>query len=350
MILTCQQGTTRRTMSSPLGRSPLSFSALLPLAVMFLRTASDNAPRTTATLFVWLVVSTGDARRLAGRLGASIGVWMEAVCERSAKRGSSGLVSGTAPVVVTDRSKTRVGHDDFAIFLEALCRVGCRRFGRAICGRTALMTYAGPFADSLTPSNVNASPPLAGCLAFDRSQLPSVGRSRSLVRSLSGGRLPGSSVFIGLQPRFTASMLRRPGYASTPFTTPGLRSVASVRSSFVAKPPLCAFPALGRYDPATAASAPLRLPSLPRSPGGVVPPGYVIRRPSRPPRSGIYAVWRPSGPEQPRRTSCASPRRPADSPCPMPDPAWAASCRWEWRTSCPPLRRTLTHAPVQYLG
>ena len=58
-------------------------------------------------------------------------------------------------------------------------------------------------------------------------------------------------VLIGILPRFAAPTLRHPGYVPAPLTTPGLRSGTPVRSSFVAEPPHCAFPAFGRSDPAT---------------------------------------------------------------------------------------------------
>jgi len=61
--------------------------------------------------------------------------------------------------------------------------------------------------------------------------------------------------FIGILPRFPARRFRLRAENAAPLTTPGLRSVAPVRSAFVAKPPHVAFPSLGRCAPANAASA-----------------------------------------------------------------------------------------------
>ena len=76
-------------------------------------------------------------------------------------------------------------------------------------------------------------------------------------------------------------------------TTPGLRSVAPVRSPFLV-PRHCAFPTLGRYDPPSAASALLvpRSPSVPPMAGGILPPGLVMRRHPCRRRSAIYPARR----------------------------------------------------------
>ena len=75
-------------------------------------------------------------------------------------------------------------------------------------------------------------------------------RIRCPPPSKSGIGHPALSVFIGILPRFVGRALRHPAYAISLLSTPGRRSGALVRSPFLV-PRHCAFPTLGRYDPAT---------------------------------------------------------------------------------------------------
>ncbi len=100
------------------------------------------------------------------------------------------------------------------------------------CGRTALLTYRGPFADSLSPRNVNACRRLA---------------SRLVIHRL---RCPTANAFAQLRSR-------RPVSAD----------VTTVRTAFVAEPPHSAFPALPSLRPGGSGVGVASLAFLARSAG-----------------------------------------------------------------------------------
>ncbi len=234
--------------------------------------------------------------------------------------------------------------------LACLASPTCERY-REIqgvnCGRTALSTYCDRWLVLLVfaalidwrivrrlarvSQNVNACRRLASLLVIHRS------RKRVAASCLPSYRHP----CLGSLRRCSAIH----GYTSASFTTPGLRSVTPVRTSFVAKPPHFAFPTLGRSDLAGPASASLRWPSLTDPPRGILPPGFVMRRHPCRRRSAIYprlAASRRNSPDALRVRRFAPVRF-------MLDPVRAASCHRVWRTSCPPIRKATLRWPVETL-
>lgn len=155
------------------------------------------------------------------------------------------------------------------------------------------MTYRGPFVPHFPRRTSTLRRRLASLLAIHRyaGLAATASRPASLAYSLSGAAHPCFARLIGIVPRFTARRLRHRAYVARSLTTPGLRSGSPVRSPLLV-PRHCAFPALGRYDPADRASASLRWPSVPDPPGGILPPGLVMRRHPCRRRSAIYPAWR----------------------------------------------------------
>jgi len=163
---------------------------------------------------------------------------------------------------------------------------------RSYCGRTALLTNRWPFVPHFPIGTSTLRRRLEGqpeCL------VPSLRRCRS-SRSLAPIIKRGAASCLPFYRHPCLGSLRvvfgiLPADAAT-FTTPGLRSGTPVRTSFVAKPPHCAFPAFGRYDPANAASASLRWPSLAAFAGWHPATGLSHAATSCRRRSAIYSGWR----------------------------------------------------------
>ena len=126
--------------------------------------------------------------------------------------------------------------------LEFACRVSFDLYWRTQSCRCFLAAFCG--TDYANGADACASPPPCKCgFATHR-------RLRSGLGHPALGNL-----FRGILPRRSGSKtLRHPACAISLLSTPGLRSGALVRSTFLV-PRHFAFPTLGRYDPATRDSA-----------------------------------------------------------------------------------------------
>ncbi len=190
---------------------------------------------------------------------------MEAVCARSAKRGSGSLRKSTAPSLFACSCLT--APTTIPLLRWQFQRRSLAVVQAAICGRTALMTYRDRWLAFLVrrgfmrwrtvrlgdrvSRNVNAPPP--PCKRAGTPPLPahSLRLVRGRYRTL--GSVAGIVPFLFLSASCLGSSVVRfaiHGCASSLLSTPGLRSVTPVRSPFLV-PRHSAFPTFGRYDPAT---------------------------------------------------------------------------------------------------